>query len=125
MVVGIVVVFGAVGTALLVSSSANTPCTKQTFSTSKNSRNTCVGYIQHLTNWHPRVVAGSTTYLTPDSSFGPKTKAAIIELQKFGGLTQDGIVGPNTWALLCSYYHSGSPPASYPLTFARKAGCIL
>ena len=36
--------------------------------------------------------------LTVDGDFGTKTKAAVILLQKRLGLTQDGIVGKNTWA---------------------------
>ncbi|NEP00231.1 MAG: peptidoglycan-binding protein [Symploca sp. SIO2E9] len=33
-----------------------------------------------------------------DGDFGAKTKAAVIEFQKAQGLTQDGEVGPTTWA---------------------------
>ncbi len=32
-----------------------------------------------------------------DGEFGPKTKAGVIELQKQLGLTQDGVVGKDTW----------------------------
>lgn len=35
-----------------------------------------------------------------DGSFGIATKAAVMALQKKNGLTQDGLVGPKTWALL-------------------------
>ena len=37
-----------------------------------------------------------------DGKFGPHTKNAVIEFQKFKSLTADGIVGPKTWAALCS-----------------------
>lgn len=35
-----------------------------------------------------------------DGWFGAKTKAAAIAFQKSGGLAQDGIIGPMTWAAL-------------------------
>ena len=38
--------------------------------------------------------------LDVDGEFGPKTKAAVVEYQKKNGLTADGIVGEETWAVL-------------------------
>lgn len=35
-----------------------------------------------------------------DGSYGPKTEKAIKEFQLASGLSTDGIVGPNTWAVL-------------------------
>ena len=35
-----------------------------------------------------------------DGSFGPQTAAAVKAFQKQAGITQDGIVGPVTWAKL-------------------------
>ena len=32
-----------------------------------------------------------------DGIFGPHTKASVIAFQKWGGVTQDGIVGDQTW----------------------------
>jgi peptidoglycan hydrolase-like protein with peptidoglycan-binding domain len=37
-----------------------------------------------------------------DGKFGPHTKNAVIEFQKFHSLTADGVVGPKTWQALCS-----------------------
>jgi peptidoglycan hydrolase-like protein with peptidoglycan-binding domain len=34
-----------------------------------------------------------------DGTFGPHTKASVIALQKWGDLTQDGIVGDQTWSV--------------------------
>lgn len=34
-----------------------------------------------------------------DGQLGPKTKASVIAFQKWGGVTQDGIVGDQTWAV--------------------------
>jgi hypothetical protein len=39
---------------------------------------------------------------TVDSDFGPKTEAAVKKFQKAKGLTEDGIVGKNTWTALLS-----------------------
>jgi hypothetical protein len=38
--------------------------------------------------------------LVPDGQFGPRTKRAVIDLQRSAGLTPDGIVGPRTWRAL-------------------------
>lgn len=35
-----------------------------------------------------------------DGDFGPKTQAAVMQFQRDHGLTVDGIVGPQTWALI-------------------------
>ena len=37
-----------------------------------------------------------------DGDFGPKTKASVIAFQRWGGVTQDGVVGDQTWAVLLS-----------------------
>lgn len=38
--------------------------------------------------------------LTADGQFGPKTQAAVEDVQKFFDVTVDGIVGPTTWSIL-------------------------
>lgn len=38
--------------------------------------------------------------LTPDGSFGSKTRAAVVSFQKKNGLTADGEIGPKTWVKL-------------------------
>jgi len=34
-----------------------------------------------------------------DGQFGPKTKSSVIAFQKWGGVTQDGVVGDQTWTV--------------------------
>ena len=38
--------------------------------------------------------------ITVDGDFGPKTESAVKAFQKKTGLTVDGIVGRNTWAVM-------------------------
>jgi peptidoglycan hydrolase-like protein with peptidoglycan-binding domain len=38
--------------------------------------------------------------ITADGAFGPSTKAGLIAVQHFFGITEDGICGPETWAKL-------------------------
>ena len=39
-----------------------------------------------------------------DGIYGPATKNAVIAVQRMSGLTQDGIMGPQTWAALYRLY---------------------
>lgn len=61
-----------------------------------------VGY-RHITTGNPVrevqcLLAGYG--VTVDGIFGPKTQAAVIELQRQFGLSVDGIVGPQTWYVM-------------------------
>ena len=81
----------------------------------------CVGKIQTLVNYFrygkPKLVV--------DNSFGPKTKAAVIEFQRTFGLVADGVVGPKTWNVLCAPQAGPGIIAGYPYTTARSAGCRI
>ena len=96
-------------------------CTSYNYSYGGNG--TCVSYIQTLLNWQPGID------LVVDGSFGPRTRQAVIDRQTSwrywdSSVVVDGIVGPRTWAYLCSPYYYGTGPAkSYPYTVARAAGC--
>jgi len=59
----------------------------------------------NLSHWYVRRIQAilNVVYhqsLTVDGAFGPTTTASVKELQKSYGLTQDGIVGPETWTAL-------------------------
>lgn len=42
----------------------------------------------------------ATVGMKVDGDFGPQTATAVKAVQKFFGLTQDGIIGPRTWSFL-------------------------
>lgn len=44
-----------------------------------------------------RLCAGGYYNSTVDGDFGPATEAAVKDLQKYAGLSVDGIVGDRTW----------------------------
>ncbi|MGC4948322.1 peptidoglycan-binding protein [Streptomyces sp. DT224] len=46
--------------------------------------------------------------ISADSSFGPKTRAAVIRFQKAHSLAADGVIGPKTWAKLIVTVKYGS-----------------
>ena len=46
------------------------------------------------------ILRGWDSSLVVDGDFGPLTRAAVVEVQRLGGVAQDGIVGPATWSLL-------------------------
>ncbi|MFT4135490.1 peptidoglycan-binding domain-containing protein [Microbacterium sp.] len=86
----------------------------------------CVKYIQILAN-HKLPYIADYTKIAVDGQFGPKTRAGILRIQKKWGLVRDGIVGPKTWAALCSSGtvapYAGELFTSTEAAAARKAGC--
>lgn len=74
-----------------------------TLSMTVNSQHPCVKILQRKLNnvYHvkPRVVT--------DGIFGQKTKKAVKQFQALKNLTQDGIVGPQTWNALLGDYNPG------------------
>lgn len=47
-----------------------------------------------------KLIGGAGQRLVLDGQFGPKTRDAVLNLQRWCHLTVDGIVGPQTWATL-------------------------
>jgi len=101
-IIAIVVVFGAVGTFMLVRSKAS-GCTSYTYREGRMNNN-CVKQIQIMTNYFnfPGTADKSYTPIAEDGDFGPKTKEAVKKFQANYNLTADGVVGPNTWKGLCT-----------------------
>ncbi len=90
----------------------------------------CVKDIQALNNYN---APGMANTLTVDGIYGSKTYASIYKFQSSWhvwtpSIAVDGIVGPQTWSLLCnvgmgSSDNPGWVPLSYPIWAARDAGC--
>jgi peptidoglycan hydrolase-like protein with peptidoglycan-binding domain len=112
------------GSVLLLTTHA-AACNSATFS--QGSSGQCVKNIQMILNgmkdysaslpWPFTPIGGS--YLTVDGSFGPKTKAQVMDFQLaldqvpvLAGMKVDGIVGPQTWRVMCTAAQSNFASAS-------------
>lgn len=115
---------GAVGTVGVSAAPAEAAGRCVDYNYSQGGYSSCVGYIQQLLNWHLYRNSGSNL-LVVDNSFGPKTKAAVVSFQQLFRLTADGIVGPQTWRVLCAPQMGPGPIAGFPYTAARAAGCAI
>ncbi|AXA97790.1 hypothetical protein CEP17_09920 [Microbacterium sp. PM5] len=85
----------------------------------------CVSYIQTLANHKLPTIAGYR--IAVDGQYGAATRTAIIRIQQRWGLAADGIVGPNTWAALCSAgtvsNYAGESFTAAEWNAYRAAGC--
>jgi peptidoglycan hydrolase-like protein with peptidoglycan-binding domain len=66
---------------------------------SQGSTGSVVRRLQRVLNRGRSEFAPGAAALTVDGHYGPKTKTMVEHFQKFGGVTQDGVVGLQTWAV--------------------------
>lgn len=115
-----------VATSVVVGTGSASAATCRSYLYSSGGNGTCVSYIQKLAN-HKLPYIGDRTTIAVDGAFGPLTRAAIIRIQKKWGLVPDGIVGPKTWAALCSAGtvspFAGQLFSASTATAAARAGC--
>lgn len=88
---------------------------------SQGGYSSCVGYIQQLLNFHGH----GAFYLAVDNAFGPATYNAVVTIQRDWRFQVDGIVGPQTWSLLCYPQAGPGPIQGFPYAAARAAGCNI
>lgn len=66
-----------------------------------------IQHILYLNGFNEPFIGGGmdvgckSRYLSCDGIFDKRTKEAVIQFQKKNGLSQDGIVGPNTYYKMC------------------------
>lgn len=122
IIIAFIAVFGALGVYKLGSSNAIS-CTGQIFRS--GSSGYCVKQIQILANYKLPTINGSR--LSEDGIFGAKTKTGITTIQSKWSITQDGVVGYNTWKALCSpgtvSPNKGGSFSGASLQAYRAAGC--
>ena len=67
-------------------------------------------YLNAIRKRYPTIPA-----LTEDGVYGNGTAAAVREFQRIFGLTQDGVIGPNTWNTIVREYKNAGNPYSASL----------
>jgi hypothetical protein len=85
------------GTDLLAQTPVTTTCDSNAETLKKGNAGEIVVTLQNLL-----VEKGYIDRDYVDGDFGPGTEAAVKQFQTDNSLTADGIVGPDTWQLLCS-----------------------
>jgi len=81
----------------------------------------CVANIQTLLNAFK--VGGPQ--LEVDGQFGEQTRAAVVAFQTYWGMQVDGVVGAETWNILCGPQMGPGPISWYPYDAARASGCNI
>jgi peptidoglycan hydrolase-like protein with peptidoglycan-binding domain len=75
-------------------------------------------YLNSISDYYPSIKKAN-----PDGIFGWRTYNQVIAYQKLFGLSQDGMVGPNTWASIINTYYnlkSLTPNYNYPNTYQTQ-----
>lgn len=85
----------------------------------------CVSHIQTLLNAFEPRIPGGYQQLSVDGQFGDQTRSAVVAFQTYWGLSTDGVVGAETWNILCGPQMGPGPIAWYPYDAARAAGCDI
>lgn len=86
---------------------------------------TCVSHIQTLLNAFEPAIPGGYPQLAVDGEFGQQTRSAVVAFQTYWGLSADGVVGAETWNILCGPQMGPGPISWYPYDAARAAGCDI
>ncbi|MBD8517292.1 MULTISPECIES: peptidoglycan-binding domain-containing protein [Plantibacter] len=81
----------------------------------------CVANIQTLLN----ALKAGGPQLEVDGQFGEQTRTAVMALQSTFGVEPDGVVGPDTWAQMCTPHMGPGPITWYPYDAARASGCNI
>ena len=81
----------------------------------------CVANIQTLLNAFK--VGGPQ--LEVDGQFGEQTRAAVVAFQTYWGMQVDGVVGAETWNILCAPQMGPGPVDWFPYDAARASGCNI
>jgi peptidoglycan hydrolase-like protein with peptidoglycan-binding domain len=63
--------------------------------------------------------------LEVDGQFGEQTRAAVVAFQTYWGMQVDGVVGAETWNILCGPQMGPGPISWYPYDAARASGCTI
>lgn len=123
-----IIVVGSIGTYLVTTSSAATPCIRQHVYGQGNA-GTCVDIIQRVVRNYGLAQPSNSRYfayskrtvLVPsrfvDGVFGPNTAAQVKNFQRWQGIGIDGVVGRQTWTSMCQQ------PFSYISRSDRKYAC--
>lgn len=85
----------------------------------------CVANIQTLLNAFQINGPSGYTQLAVDGEFGAQTQSAVVAFQTYWGLQADGVVGAETWNILCGPQMGPGPIAWYPYDAARASGCNI
>lgn len=126
----------AIGVGSVVATTATaapaSAATCRSYTYSSGGVSTCISYIQQMLNWQIKALGLPAAQLKVDGAFGPATKAAVVAYQRNTHLTADGIVGPNTWRVLCNDLRVGGAgfnrsawlkQTGYPVAAHNAAGC--